>query len=428
MIAKEKQEVLDLKQVLVFKKNQETTLFLKRIVLLAIYFLIPVFISILYWYEDPVAFDPEMAALDIKIIHNLGSIFGIFSYIWMCFNILIITRIKLIENNFSVDFTMLFHTVMASVSLLFGLLHGSMLLLTGIFPDTILITGILGWLIFLSLMVLAIIFMTNRLIKVKQLEKLRKSAYKIKFKYNLNKILHNITMLAVFSVFVHTMIAFTAASSELMRAVYFGFFILTLFGWVSHKMVRALQLDPPISRRDPFTKGSLRSKMIQKPNDAWFLKLLDKIPSLYACFQCGTCSEGCPAASITDGAYNPRLIMEAVILGQQELLVDHLEPNVWLCSTCQKCVEQCPQKIELTEIFTMIKNECYKSGTSPESINMQIQMVFDNGLAIPLTPPIERRRSQLGLPEIKSADVNEIQSLLKGAHLDLSTTKEEENN
>ena len=134
MIAKEKQEVLDVKQVLVFKDKQEITLLLKRIVLLAIYFLIPVVISLLYWYEDPVAFDPEMAALDIKIIHNLGSIFGIFSYVWMCFNILIITRIKLIENNFSVDFTMFFHTIMASISLLFGLLHGSMLLLTGIFP------------------------------------------------------------------------------------------------------------------------------------------------------------------------------------------------------------------------------------------------------------------------------------------------------
>ena len=88
--------------------------------------------------------------------------------------------------------------------------------------------------------------------------------------------------------------------------------------------------------------------------------------------------------------------------------------------------EQCPQKIELTEIFTILKNQSYKSGTSPESINMQAQMVFDNGMAIPLTPPIERRRSQLGLPEVKTADANEIQELLKEAHLDLSKPKEEE--
>ena len=165
--------------------------------------------------------------------------------------------------------------------------------------------------------------------------------------------------------------------------------------------------------------------MIQKPDEEWYLKILSKIPSLYACFQCGTCSEGCLVAAVSEGAYNPRTIMEAVILGQPEMLIEKMEPNIWLCSTCQKCVEQCPQKIELTEIFTILKNQSFKSGTSPESITTQAQMVFDNGLAIPLTPPIERRRGQLGLPEVKTADVNEIQDLLKAAHLDLSKPKEE---
>ena len=249
----------------------------------------------------------------------------------------------------------------------------------------------------------------------------------MKFKYNLNKILHNITMLAVFFIFVHTTIAFTAASSDIMRGVYFGFFFLTLFGWVAHKMARALHAEPPISRRDPFTKASLKSKMIEKPDDKWVMQYIDKIPSLYACFQCGTCSEGCIAADVTDGAYNPRVIMEAVILGQRKLLVEKLKPNIWLCSTCQKCVEQCPQKIELTEIFTQLKNESYKNKTSPDSINMQLQMVFENGMAIPMTPAIERRREQLGLPRFTSADPKKIQELLKEAHLDLSTTNTEEN-
>ena len=276
-------------------------------------------------------------------------------------------------------------------------------------------------------MILAIIFMTNLLIKIKPFNNFRKYAYSIRIKYNLNKILHNITMAAVFFIFVHTMVAFTAASSDLMRAVYFGFFFLTLFGWIAHKMTRALHLNPPISRRDPFNKASLKLDMIQKPDKDWFMKYLDKIPTLYACFQCGTCSEGCLVASVSEGEYNPRLIMEAVILGQQKLLIEQLKPNMWLCSTCQKCVEQCPQNIEVTEIFTKLKNESYNKGTSPDSINMQVQMVFDNGVAIPLTPPIARRRGQLGLPEIKTADVKEIQELLKEAHLDLSSNNKEEN-
>lgn len=427
MVIKEKEQVLDLKEEVTYKEKRNIGLLLKRIVILALYLLIPAFISFIYWYEDPVAFDPGMEALDIKIIHNTASILGIFSYIWMCFNILIITRIKLFENNFSVDFLMKFHTLMAVISLVFGFLHCPMLLMTGEFPDSVLSTGLFGLYIFLILMILAIIFMTNLLIKIKSFEVLRRMAYSMKFKYNLNKILHNITMLAVFFIFIHTMIAFTAADSDIMRGVYFGFFFLTLFGWVAHKMARALHTEPPISRRDPFTKASLKSKMIEKPDDKWVMKYIDKIPSLYACFQCGTCSEGCLAADVTNGAYNPRVIMEAVILGQRKLLVEQLKPNIWLCSTCQKCVEQCPQKIELTEIFTQLKNESYKNGTSPENINMQMQMVFENGVAIPMTPAIERRREQLGLPKYTSADAKEIQELLKEAHIDLSTTEKEEN-
>ena len=78
--------------------------------------------------------------------------------------------------------------------------------------------------------------------------------------------------------------------------------------------------------------------------------------SLSYCYQCSTCSGGCPVALITDGKYNPRKIIEEAILGLQDKLVEKQEPNSWLCSTCQKCVELCPQKVELTEIFTLIKN------------------------------------------------------------------------
>ena len=83
--------------------------------------------------------------------------------------------------------------------------------------------------------------------------------------------------------------------------------------------------------------------------------------SLSYCYQCSTCSGGCPVALITEGKYNPRKIIEEAILGLQEKLVNEQDPNPWLCSTCQKCVELCPQKVELTEIFTLIKNHCFET-------------------------------------------------------------------
>jgi heterodisulfide reductase subunit C len=135
--------------------------------------------------------------------------------------------------------------------------------------------------------------------------------------------------------------------------------------------------------------------------------------SLSYCYQCSTCSGGCPVALITNGFYNPRKIIELAILGLQEQLVDKQDPNVWLCSTCQKCVELCPQKVELTEIFTLIKNLCFEKGKVPESFISQGQAVFENGIAIPYSNAILARRKKLGLPEVKTASIDDIQKVLK---------------
>jgi len=135
--------------------------------------------------------------------------------------------------------------------------------------------------------------------------------------------------------------------------------------------------------------------------------------SLSYCYQCSTCSGGCPVALITNGKYNPRKIIEEAILGLKDKLVEKQEPNLWLCSTCQKCVELCPQKVELTEIFTLIKNLCFERGKVPEAFIAQGQSVLENGVAIPYSKAILSRREKLGLPKIKTASVDEIKTILK---------------
>ncbi len=134
--------------------------------------------------------------------------------------------------------------------------------------------------------------------------------------------------------------------------------------------------------------------------------------SLSYCYQCSTCSGGCPVALITNGKYNPRKIIEEAILGLQDKLVEKQEPNSWLCSTCQKCVELCPQKVELTEIFTLIKNLCFERGKVPDAFIAQGQAVLENGVAIPYSKAILTRREKLGLPTIKTAPIDEIKKIL----------------
>jgi len=135
--------------------------------------------------------------------------------------------------------------------------------------------------------------------------------------------------------------------------------------------------------------------------------------SLNVCYQCSTCSGGCPVALLTGGAYNPRKIIELAILGLKDKLIVSQEPNAWLCSTCQKCVELCPQKVELTEIFTLIKNLCFENSVVPEAFIIQGQAVLDNSVAIPYGKAILARREKLGLPTIALAPIDEIKTILK---------------
>jgi heterodisulfide reductase subunit C len=107
-------------------------------------------------------------------------------------------------------------------------------------------------------------------------------------------------------------------------------------------------------------------------------------------------------------------------------LVEKQEPNSWLCSTCQKCVELCPQKVELTEIFTLIKNLCFESGNVPEAFIAQGQAVLENGVAIPYSKAILTRREKLGLPTIKTAPVDEIKKILIETNFEKHIPKETE--
>ncbi len=138
--------------------------------------------------------------------------------------------------------------------------------------------------------------------------------------------------------------------------------------------------------------------------------------SLDYCYQCSTCTGICPMAKLTNGDFNPRKIIEASLLGLKDTLIE--DPKVWYCLTCMKCVDLCPQKVELTEIFDVIKNVCVKEGKIPDAFNSQAISVLETGIALPFSDPIMKRRGQLGLEDYKTADPKEIKTLLKGIGFD----------
>jgi heterodisulfide reductase subunit C len=147
--------------------------------------------------------------------------------------------------------------------------------------------------------------------------------------------------------------------------------------------------------------------------------------TLKYCYQCARCTDVCPVADVTNQRYNPRPIILNSFLGLNEAIFGQKDKfNLWGCTICDTCDEVCPQKIELTEIFTVLKNMSIARGEGPEYYTTQASTIYDTGKAIPMQAAIERRRKDLGLPMIESPDEKEVKALLNATNLNKIIKKE----
>ncbi|MBU0497105.1 MAG: 4Fe-4S dicluster domain-containing protein [Candidatus Thermoplasmatota archaeon] len=72
--------------------------------------------------------------------------------------------------------------------------------------------------------------------------------------------------------------------------------------------------------------------------------------NLYGCYQCGTCSAGCPF--VDDMDLSPDEILRYVILDRKEVLNSK---TIWLCAACYTCAERCPRDINITKIMEALR-------------------------------------------------------------------------
>ncbi len=127
--------------------------------------------------------------------------------------------------------------------------------------------------------------------------------------------------------------------------------------------------------------------------------------SVNYCYQCGTCSGGCPALRYTK-IYNPRRIMEDVLLGFREKTLK--DPVLWLCTMCHACLEACPQGVQVSEILVLLRNIATELGNIPEHLYAEVSALLEYGLINPGSGAIQRRRGQLGLPEVPKPKVENV--------------------
>lgn len=148
--------------------------------------------------------------------------------------------------------------------------------------------------------------------------------------------------------------------------------------------------------------------------------------TLSYCFQCASCSGVCPVAQETEGRYNPRRLILDSLLGLKEKIFGKENAfGIWGCTMCDSCDEICPQKVDLTEIFLILKNKSIQKGEAPDYYYSQASTILENAKAIPMQSAIERRRDQLGLPKVMEPDVSEVQKLLAATKLADKIKREE---
>ncbi len=154
--------------------------------------------------------------------------------------------------------------------------------------------------------------------------------------------------------------------------------------------------------------------------------------TLKYCYQCSRCTDNCPVSKVSDNLYdydyNPRsLILDSFLGFGANIFGAENSFKIWGCTICDTCDEVCPQNIELTEIFTILKNMSIERGEGPEYYLTQASTIYDAGKAIPMSSAIERRREQFDLPAIEPPNIEEVQTILQHTKLNkiLEQNKEE---
>ena len=94
-----------------------------------------------------------------------------------------------------------------------------------------------------------------------------------------------------------------------------------------------------------------------------------------ACYQCGNCSAGCPAAFTFD--YAPNQIMRMLQVG---LTSEALGSSaVQLCIQCLTCTARCPRNIDVAGVFEDLKTVAVAEGIkAPEDVQVFNRVFLEN--------------------------------------------------
>jgi len=148
-------------------------------------------------------------------------------------------------------------------------------------------------------------------------------------------------------------------------------------------------LDPSL----PPPSGEVSRFGVKDVQDLTWKNLLDA----YTCTECGRCTSACPA-NITGKLLSPRKIMmdtrdrseevgknidqnKSFVEDGKSLLDTYISrEEIWACTSCNACVEQCPVNINPLEIIMGLRQYAImEESKAPSSINNMLGNLENNG-------------------------------------------------
>lgn len=129
------------------------------------------------------------------------------------------------------------------------------------------------------------------------------------------------------------------------------------------------------------------------------------------CYQCSACVAVCPAARFSK-KFNPRKILLKTLLGMEEELLGKDSP-IWLCTNCYSCYERCPQDVRPIEVIVALKNMAVEKGTAPDNLAKLSDNIAKTGMSVIVSSAVNRKREQLGLPELRTIPIDELNTILE---------------
>ncbi|WP_291129485.1 (Fe-S)-binding protein [Flavobacterium sp. UBA7682] len=158
-----------------------------------------------------------------------------------------------------------------------------------------------------------------------------------------------------------------------------------------------LMMDP---NADPFAAQPLDENAVPSKFGASDVQDLNWVQLLnaYTCTECGRCTSSCPANQ-TGKKLSPRKIMmdtrdRLEVVGKnidankgvfvpdnKSLLNDYITPEeLWACTSCNACVEECPVNISpLSIIMDMRRYLVMEQSAAPQSLNAMMTNIENNG-------------------------------------------------